>query len=171
MGKAKSSGFTLIELLIVIGIITLLAVALLPSIISSRGSANILADQANLTWHYQRITQLRDQKKAAGLSGHMLVLGPWCRGVVDKTAPNRDRYFNPALAKDDPRYLALCAQDVDKIWPSESSVTPTPNSASGAAASRVSYSSGSMMTRSTVLARAPGSRSVMSTRVPESSRA
>jgi prepilin-type N-terminal cleavage/methylation domain-containing protein len=123
MGKTKSSGFTLIELLIVIGIISLLAAALLPNILSGREKANIFADQANLRWHFPLLMQLRDQKKMPTRGGCKFVVAPWYRGLVDKTQPNFDRYFNPEQSKEDAHYMQLLETGIDKIWPNEGSIT------------------------------------------------
>jgi len=122
MGKTKSSGFTLIELLVVIGIISLLAVVLLPNIIGGKEKANKLADAANLRWHYSELSSLRSQKKLPNQGGCKFVLATWFRGIVEKTEANMNRYFNPALS-DDKRAAALLETGLDKIWPREEAVT------------------------------------------------
>lgn len=123
MGKNTRSGFTLIELLVVIGIISLLAVVLLPNIIGGKEKANKLADAANLRWHYQVLTELRDQKKLPVRGGCRFVLAPWYRGIVEKTEANLNRYFNPAQSVEDSKVKELLEIGVAKIWPREEAIT------------------------------------------------
>lgn len=123
MAKNTRSGFTLIELLVVIGIISLLAVVLLPNIIGGKEKANILADQGNLRWHYAELNTLREQKKLPLRGGCRFVLATWYRGIVEKTEANMNRYFNPALASDDVKIKELLETGVAKIWPREEAIT------------------------------------------------
>ena len=96
--RNRSSGFTLIEMLVVIGIISLLAVTLLPQIIGAKELANLTADRANLKWHYQTITIYRQKygHYPTG-SGHQWVLDTWVRGVAEHTPQNLEKYFTPGL--------------------------------------------------------------------------
>lgn len=115
----KSQGFTLIELLVVITIIALLSVALLPNVLGSQMTANKLADQKNLEWHYLTIQMYKAQHsgKYPRYGGHRFIFDPWVRGVVAHTDEHRDRYFSPqAIAKRDPRHTELMEEDVKTIW-------------------------------------------------------
>ncbi len=119
--RNRSSGFTLIEMLVVIGIISLLAVALLPQIIGARERANQVADAGNLRWHYQTI--LLYQQKHGQFprgSGHQWVLDPWVRGDVERTPQNFDRYFTPGL--DNQYKRGLLEEGVDNIWKDRNSL-------------------------------------------------
>ena len=127
MKKSSSAGFTLIELLVVISIIGILAVALLPNVIGATTSAQKAADRANLSWHFQQLTETK-RRIAGGNArwlkdgGHRFVLTPWVHNVVDRTAENRDRYFQPGQ-EDDPAWQELKDFDAREIWRSEDELT------------------------------------------------
>ena len=122
--RDRTSGFTLIEMLVVIGIISLLAVALLPNIIGAKESANKTADEFNLYRHYENIT-LYEQRYGhyPRGTGHQWVLDPWVRGVVEHTPQNMERYFTPGLSGGE--VLAL-KEELDRggaIWTDLESLT------------------------------------------------
>ena len=98
--RRTQSGFTLIELLIVIGIIGLLATALLPRIMSGQDAANALADQANLRSHYAWMLDYK-RKHSDALppeGGHRFVLATWTAGIFDYNPENLARFFTPGPA-------------------------------------------------------------------------
>ena len=122
--RDRTSGFTLIEMLVVIGIISLLAVALLPNIIGARTAANQTADAAHLVFHYDNIIlyEQRYSHYPRG-TGHQWILDPWVRGVVEHTPQNMERYFTPGLSGGE--VLAL-REELDRggaIWTDPGSVT------------------------------------------------
>ncbi len=114
----RSAGFTLIELLVVIGILGVLAAAILPAIVSGREQSQIFTDQANMRWHYQTLQAYRLQfKRWPKEGGHRFVLAPWIEGTItDKTPENRDRFFSPALRETDQRYQELRDDEPKDIW-------------------------------------------------------
>jgi prepilin-type N-terminal cleavage/methylation domain-containing protein len=125
MNRIASAGFTLIELLVVIGIIGLLAVALLPRIFEGQLAGEILADSRNLAWHYESLhtTYKLRNFTAPKEGGHKFVLSPWVYGACEHTQENRDRYFTPSLMQVDPYYGDLAKEDPRKIWRSFDDIT------------------------------------------------
>ena len=119
MKRNPAAGFTLIELLVVIGILSVLMVALLPAVLEGQREADVFADKANLKWHYDQHTIYRNRKhKLPPDGGHKFVLAPWVMGVCDHTEENRDRFFTPGIAQDDPRWGELSELDPREIWQS-----------------------------------------------------
>lgn len=135
LSLARSAGFTLIELLVVIGILGLLAAAILPAIVSSRETAMIYADKANLGWHYQTFLAYKSQfKRWPKEGGHRFVLAPWVEGTVtDKTPENRDKYFSPHLRENDQRYQELRDDEANTIWKSFNDLSSSDTSYAGRA--------------------------------------
>jgi prepilin-type N-terminal cleavage/methylation domain-containing protein len=117
MHRIRTAGFTLIELLVVIGILSVLAVTLLPRVFEGQLAGNIAGDRANLTWHYQNLLEYYKNRKyqAPPGGGHQFVLAPWVKGICEHTAENRDRYFTPGQELD-PRWIELKDEDPQKIW-------------------------------------------------------
>ncbi len=116
-------GYTLIELLVVIGIIALLAAALLGPIVGVQTQAHKTADQMALRWHYSQLELYRAQRgHYPRQEGHKFVLAPWVEGVVEHTEANRDRYFSAALG-DDAHIIDLRSRPVDEIWKSFDKIT------------------------------------------------
>jgi prepilin-type N-terminal cleavage/methylation domain-containing protein len=117
MNRSRTAGFTLIELLIVVGIIGVLAAALLPALLESKETANITADKA----HLEKIfSWLEVYRQRAGhkpiVGGHKFLLDPWVKGYIDLSPDNMATYFTPGI--DDPRQVEL-KQKLDrgeKIW-------------------------------------------------------
>lgn len=115
MRPKNQAGFTLIEILVVIGIIGVLAAVLLPQIFQGNLRATIVADQANLRWHFATFTAYEQgQKRVPNGTGHRFVIDPWIKGIVQHTPENLDRYFIPKSA--DPRKDELREQDLEQIW-------------------------------------------------------
>ncbi len=122
--RRNASGFTLIELLVVIGILSLLMVTLLPNVLAGRQTADIFADQANLSWHYTNIEIYKTRKhKWPKRGGANFVLAPWVMQIVERTPENRDRYFTPGKQNLDPRWLELSELDPQDIWRSFDEIT------------------------------------------------
>ena len=122
--KNRSSGFTLIEMLVVIAIISLLAVALLPNIVSGREAANQTADRVQLGWHYFNITNYeRKFKQYPRGSGHQWVLDPWVRGVVERTPQNLEKYFTPGLSGGGIAELKRELQETGTVWATADALT------------------------------------------------
>jgi prepilin-type N-terminal cleavage/methylation domain-containing protein len=122
--KSRNQGFTLIELMVVITIIALLAVAILPELVKSQERSRQAADQLNLRWHFQNITNYRGRYKTSPRGGgHKFVLDPWIRGVVEHTPQNMERYFSPQIMGEDDRYLELKEMDAEEYWKSQDEVT------------------------------------------------
>jgi prepilin-type N-terminal cleavage/methylation domain-containing protein len=119
MGRIRTAGFTLIELLVVIGILSVLAVTLLPRVFEGRLAGDIAGDQANLAWHYQNLYTYFKVKKfeMPPDGGHKFVLAPWIKECCEHTAENRDRFFTPGQEAD-PRWSELKKEDPQKIWAS-----------------------------------------------------
>jgi len=132
MNRSRTAGFTLIELLIVVGIIGVLAAALLPALLEGRETANIRADQANLTKIYSWLEIYRQRaghKPTVG--GHKFLLDPWVKGYVDPSPEAMATYFTPGI--DDPRQIEL-KQKLDrgeKIWSSLDQLTAADTSYAG----------------------------------------
>ena len=106
--RRSSAGFTLIELLIVITIIGVLAVVLVPDLITSRDQMNALGDEQNLRRHFVWLTTY--STKLTGLpteEGHKFVLATWTAGIYDHTEENFDCFFTPGSRDSDPRYREL----------------------------------------------------------------
>lgn len=124
MRSVRAAGFTLIELLVVIGIISVLAAALLPRILGGNLAGNIAADRANLSWHYQTLYTMYKNRKydLPPDGGHKFVLSPWVKGICERTPENRDRYFTPGQEAD-PRYQELKNEDPGQIWGSYDALT------------------------------------------------
>lgn len=130
--KDSRAGFTLIELMVVIGIIGLLAAALLPRIIESQETANSAADQANLRYHYATIVDYRTKyKRAPRGGGSQFVIDPWVRGLCEKTEANFDRYWTPGY--DDPYKFELKEQGLEEIWQTLDDVQTTDTNYAGRA--------------------------------------
>lgn len=126
MNAIRAAGFTLIELLIVVSIIGLLAAAFLPDLLSSKASAYVAADGANLQQHFKWFeTYNRKLKRYPSAGGHKFLLDLWVRKVVDHTEENFDRFWTPGLRDQDPRYAELrplvVAQEL--IWEDLDSLT------------------------------------------------
>ena len=139
--RNRSSGFTLIEMLVVIGIISLLAVALLPNIVSGRAAANQTADAANLSWHYFNILDYeRKYKHYPRGRGHQWVLDPWVRGVVERTPQNLEKYFTPGLSGDVIRDLKRELEETGTVWSTADALTSLDTDYAGRDSSRRSGS-------------------------------
>ncbi len=120
--RVSPNGFTLVEVLVVIGIITLLAAAIVPALSSGTRQAHKLVDQANLQWHHQQI--LLYQQKYGHLprgTGAQFILDPWVRGIVDRNQTNFARYWTPGV--DDERRIELEAMDPKSVWRDASKIT------------------------------------------------
>ena len=126
--RRTQTGFTLIELLIVIGIIGVLAAALLPQLMSGQDAANALADQQNLRTHYQ---WMYDYKRKHNQSlpmedGHKFVLATWTSGTIERTQENFDRFWTPGPARQNDIQYAdgfKLVQRGENPWPQLQSTT------------------------------------------------
>ncbi|MEC7585096.1 MAG: type II secretion system protein [Planctomycetota bacterium] len=126
MNAIRAAGFTLIELLIVVSIIGLLAAAFLPDLLSSKASANVAADGANLSQQYKWLETYKQKlKRYPSAGGHKFLLDLWVRKVVDHTQENFDRFWTPGLREQDPRYAELrpLVQRQEVIWEDLDSLT------------------------------------------------
>lgn len=123
--KDSRAGFTLIELLVVIGILSLLVVTFAPDIIGAWSTANQTADAANMRQVYSWIENdyTRKIKHYPFEGGHKFVLAPWVDDAIQKTPKNFDRFFNPALTKQNARYHELRTSDLETVWPDFQSVS------------------------------------------------
>lgn len=94
-------GFTLIELLIVIGILGLLAAALLPRLMEGQDAANAFGDQSNLTTHHtwMQVYKRKHNDSLPMEGGHRFVLATWTSKIFDHTQENYDRYWTPGPAR------------------------------------------------------------------------
>ncbi len=109
------AGFTLIELLVVIGILGLLAAAILPDIFGAKVAGNKAADKANLKWHFEQYTHYQAKyKRMPTKSGHKFVLSPWVERVTERTLENMGRYFTPGL--DPAQKTVLIDEGIENIW-------------------------------------------------------
>jgi prepilin-type N-terminal cleavage/methylation domain-containing protein/prepilin-type processing-associated H-X9-DG protein len=116
-------GFTLIELLVVIGIIGLLAATLLPAIFGGKLTADIAADQGQLTRHYAWLTEYQHRFKSFPTEGgHKFVLDTWCKNIAEHSDQNLAFYFNPRTRVAG-RYQELRKLDVDTVFTDLRSVT------------------------------------------------
>jgi prepilin-type N-terminal cleavage/methylation domain-containing protein len=115
--KNSQSGFTLIEILVVIGIISLLAVALLPQVIQGRVSANMAADEANLRWHYLTFDNYRTLNgRLPPGGGHKFILRPWVDGAIEHNVENFNRYFSPQESGDEYKQKLEDEVGIANIW-------------------------------------------------------
>ncbi len=104
------AGFTLIELLVVIGIISLLAAALINGIGAGREGALEGIDRIKLHQRWGQFMLARDKRKPLPKEGgHEFVYYPWVSGAIERTPENLEAHFvSDSLS---PRLAELLEQD------------------------------------------------------------
>jgi prepilin-type N-terminal cleavage/methylation domain-containing protein len=114
MRERDTRGFTLVELLVVMGIIALLAAALITGLTRRQDSAHRGVDAIRLHRHWENMVQARlDRKPLPPRGGAELVYWPWVSNTIERTPENLEACF--VAGSMSPRLAELLRRDARTV--------------------------------------------------------